>query len=69
MLHGIHLPRTRWWRHRLGVLVTAGNLLEIELGRLALARGQSPDVKAFGLRLVTDHGKAYEELRQIAGMA
>ncbi len=43
-----------------------GNLLVVALGRLALSKGVSPDVKAFGMRLVSDHSRAYDELRQIA---
>lgn len=43
-----------------------GNLLEVALGQLAIAKGVSPDVKAFGMRLVADHSRAYDELRQIA---
>jgi len=41
------------------------NLLEVELGRLPFSRGVSPDVKAFGMRLVADHSQAYDELKQI----
>ncbi|HEY8226134.1 MAG TPA: DUF4142 domain-containing protein [Pyrinomonadaceae bacterium] len=39
---------------------------EVELGRLAAQKGQSPDVKRFGQRMVTDHSKAGAELKQIA---
>jgi len=39
---------------------------EVELGRLAAARGASDAVKQFGQRMVTDHGKAGNELAKLA---
>src|ERR1700746_3382597 len=44
-----------------------GGLAEVELGKLAAEKGASTDVKAFGQRMVTDHSKANDELKQIAG--
>jgi len=44
----------------------AGGMMEVELGRLAVERAESADVKAFGQRMVTDHGKANQQLTQIA---
>ena len=38
-----------------------GNNAEIELGKLALGKGQSNAVKQFGQTLVTDHQKANKE--------
>lgn len=43
-----------------------GGLAEIELGKLAQQRGSDPQVKAFGERMVQDHGKANDELLRIA---
>jgi putative membrane protein len=43
-----------------------GGKAEVELGRLASERGSSDAVKQFGQRMVTDHGKANDELAQLA---
>jgi putative membrane protein len=42
-----------------------GNIAEVKLGKLAEEKGQSEEVKKFGKRMVEDHGKAEEELKQI----
>jgi putative membrane protein len=44
-------------RHSLG---------EVEVGRIAENRGASEEVKKYGQRIVQDHGKANEELKQLA---
>jgi putative membrane protein len=40
--------------------------MEVAMGRMAEQNAQSDDVKSFGERMVTDHGKANEELKSIA---
>jgi putative membrane protein len=43
-----------------------GGMAEVMLGQTASTKGTSPDVKNFGNRMVTDHGKANDELKQLA---
>jgi putative membrane protein len=43
-----------------------GGMMEVAMGNLAEQNGQSGDVKSFGKRMVTDHGKANDELKSIA---
>jgi putative membrane protein len=44
----------------------AGNQAEIQSGKLAEQSASSPDVKAFGQRMVTDHGQNDQQLTSIA---
>jgi len=43
-----------------------GGMAEVELGRMAMERGASPEVKRFGDMMVKDHSKAGNELKQVA---
>lgn len=43
-----------------------GGMLEVTLGSSAAQRAASADVKTFANRMVTDHGKANNELKQLA---
>ena len=38
----------------------------MELGKLATEKAASPEVKQFGQRMVDDHGKANDQLKQVA---
>ncbi len=42
----------------------SGALMEVKLGQLAEEKGATESVREFGHRMVADHGKAYDELRQ-----
>jgi putative membrane protein len=43
-----------------------GGMAEVQLGQLAADHATDPDVKAFGQRMVTDHTKANDQLKQVA---
>ncbi len=43
-----------------------GGMAEVELGRMASQRGSDDQVKQFGERMVQDHTKANDELKQLA---
>jgi len=43
-----------------------GGMTEVQLGQLAADKGSSQNVKDFGSKMVTDHGKANDELKSIA---
>ena len=43
-----------------------GGMAEVRMGELAKQKGQSADVKQFADRLVADHSKANDELKQLA---
>ena len=44
-----------------------GGMFEVQAGQLAQDKGDSQDVKDFGARMVSDHSKANDELKGIAG--
>ena len=43
-----------------------GGIAEVSMGRMAMEKASHADVKAFGQRLVTDHGMANQELATLA---
>src|SRR3954468_7570630 len=43
-----------------------GGLMEVRMGELGQQKGQSGDLKTFAQRLITDHTKANDELKQLA---
>jgi putative membrane protein len=43
-----------------------GGMAEVELGKLASQKATNDKVKTFGQRMVTDHGKAGDELKSLA---
>ncbi len=43
-----------------------GGMAEVELGKLATEKASSEQVKSFGQRMVDDHSKANEQLKQVA---
>jgi putative membrane protein len=45
------------------------NMAEIQLSQLAQKRAQNPEVRKFAQRMVTEHQKALNELRQVAQQA
>jgi putative membrane protein len=43
-----------------------GGMAEVQLGQLATQNASDPDVKSFGQRMIDDHTKANDQLKQIA---
>ncbi len=43
-----------------------GSVAEVELGKMAAGKSQNAEVKAFGQKMVEDHTKAGDELKQLA---
>jgi putative membrane protein len=44
-----------------------GGLAEVELGKLAASKASDPEVKSFGQKMVDDHSKANDRLKQTVG--
>jgi putative membrane protein len=42
------------------------NMAEVEMGKMAQTKSQNADVKAFGQKMVDDHGKALAEVQTLA---
>jgi putative membrane protein len=47
--------------------IAHGNLAEIDTGKLALEKSSNEQVKKFAQMMIDDHGKAQNELQQLAG--
>jgi len=43
-----------------------GGMAEVKKGQLAVEKASNPDVKAFGQKMVDDHTKVNEELKEVA---
>ena len=43
-----------------------GGIAEVEMGKMAQQKGSSDQVKQFGSRMVEDHSKANDDLKQVA---
>ena len=52
--------------HKFASEAASGGMAEVKLGELAQQKAASEKVKEFGQRMVTDHSKAGEELKQVA---
>jgi putative membrane protein len=52
--------------HHFVMNVAEAGMAEVELGRLAADKASNVQVKEFGRRMVTDHGKAGDELKPLA---
>ena len=48
------------------IAAAQGNMSEVALGRMANDKAANGDVKSFGNRMITDHGRASAELQQLA---
>src|SRR5690242_1369516 len=51
---------------KFAIAAAQGGMAEVKLGELAVKNGASDSVKKFGQRMVDDHSKANDELKQIA---
>ena len=46
--------------------LASDNLAEINAGKMAASKAQSPDVKSFGQKMVQDHSQMLDELKSLA---
>lgn len=44
-----------------------GGMMEVALGKVAAEKGGSKEVRDFGSRMVTDHSKLNDQLKEVAG--
>ena len=51
--------------YKFAVKAAQGGMAEVEIGQLAKQKANNPQVKTFAEKMVTDHTKANEELKQI----
>jgi putative membrane protein len=52
--------------HHFASAAAAGGAAEVKFGKLAEEKASDPAVKAFGKRMVDDHSKAGEQLKEVA---
>lgn len=60
------MPAARWDDKKFAKEAAIGGMTEVELGKLAQQKASSDAVKQFGQKMVNDHSKANEELKQVA---
>jgi putative membrane protein len=53
--------------YRFVVKAARGGMEEVELGQIATQKGLNDNVRNFGQRMVTEHSRANDELKQIVG--
>jgi putative membrane protein len=47
-------------------MAASGGMMEVELGKVAAQKASNAEVKKYGQQMVTDHGKANDELKSLA---
>ena len=52
--------------HHFVMEAAGGGMAEVELGQLAADKASNATVKAFGQQMVSDHGKAGDDLKSLA---